>query len=150
MSINTATPPPSPVHPNAPGFPDKLTNPLISCWNTGATKHVIYVSVRLVGFLSCLGLCAFVTLLKITTCISPTSSDSRHTVPAGAVHSGLRGGCWTCGPRAVHWAGWDLCEGWQRCWVEGNSQVRISYGSRWQQLLTAWQLHSLQSTSRYV
>lgn len=85
---------------------------------------------------------------QLTSRSSLTSSHLiRHAVPAGPVHSGHRGGCWTCDPRAVHWAGWDLCEGWQGCWVEGNSQVRLSSGSCWQQclaikLLTARQLYS--------
>lgn len=62
--------------------------------------------------------CVCVTIFRTTLLYS-----RRHALPEGPVHSGLRGRCWTCGPRALHWAGRDLCEGREGCWVEGNSQV---------------------------
>jgi len=79
---------------------------------------------------------------QLTSLSSLTSSHFiRHTVPAGSVHPWLRGGRWTCVPRVVHWAGWDLCEGWQGRRMERNSQVWISFMLSIK-LLTSWQTYS--------
>lgn len=93
---------------------------LISCQSTEASKHVEHVCVHVLRYMceyvytqcvcfilsvhlvwpqwSCSGkvssaVCIWKSFENHTSSSSLTSSHFRHTVPAGSVHSGHRGGC---------------------------------------------------------